>query len=102
VSVTVILGNQPPVAVDDLISTEQDDSIRFRPMDNDSDPDGDSISLVSVSQPSSGTAVVNGNSGWVIYTPDAGFTGTDSYTYTIEDSNGVAATGTVTIDVTAP
>ncbi|MEM7256310.1 MAG: Ig-like domain-containing protein [Pseudomonadota bacterium] len=93
--------NQPPIAVDDTLTTELNDPVRFRPIDNDSDPEGDSVDLVSITQPQNGAARINGNSNRIIYSPNTGFIGTDSFEYTIEDSEGATATGSVTVTVVA-
>jgi len=83
-------GNQAPIANDDVISTTENIAVTFDPLiDNDngadSDPDGDSFSVISITQPANGTAVLNGD-GTITYTPDAGFFGSDPFTYTIEDN----------------
>jgi len=83
-------GNQAPIANDDVISTTENIAVTFDPLvDNDngvdSDPDGDPFSVISITQPANGTAVLNGD-GTITYTPDAGFFGSDPFTYTIEDS----------------
>ena len=65
---------------------------------NDSDPDGDVLTVTSVGTPANGTATLNGSS--VTYTPNPGFTGSDSFPYTISDGHGNSATATVTITVT--
>ena len=83
-------GNQAPIATDDEISTTENIAVTFDPLiDNDngvdSDPDGHPISVISVTQPANGTAVLNGD-GTITYTPDAGFFGSDPFTYTIEDN----------------
>ncbi|HSN70969.1 MAG TPA: autotransporter domain-containing protein, partial [Steroidobacteraceae bacterium] len=64
-----------------------------------SDPDGDALQISAVGTPANGTAQVSGNG--VLYTPAAGFTGTDRFTYTISDSVGATASATVTVTVNA-
>jgi cyclophilin family peptidyl-prolyl cis-trans isomerase len=55
-------------------------------------------SVTIVTQPAHGTATVNVNNGFISYTPNAGYTGPDSLTYTVADTNGtVSAPGTVTL-----
>ena len=83
-------GNQAPIANDDVISTTENFAVTFDPLiDNDngvdSDPDGDPFTVISITQPANGTAVLNGD-GTITYTPDAGFFGSDPFTYTIEDN----------------
>mgnify|MGYP000337762166 CR=1 FL=1 len=64
---------------------------------NDSDADGDAISLLSFETQTKNGATISSNSGWLIYSPAPGFTDTDSFSYVIADSGGLEATGTVTI-----
>jgi hypothetical protein len=66
---------------------------------NDSDPDGDSLSIQSVTQPANGSATIVG--GQVQYSPDVNFNGSDSFTYTIVDTAGNTATATVNVTITA-
>ncbi|WP_315583331.1 Ig-like domain-containing protein [Actinomyces viscosus] len=62
------------------------------------DPDGDSVSLVGLNQaPSLGSVEVN--SSWLTYKPSEGATGTDTFTYVVEDRFGAQATGTVRVGV---
>ena len=66
---------------------------------NDTDPDtGDTRTITEVTQPTNGTVVITGGGTGVTYTPDANFTGTDTFTYTITD--GAFATDTATVSVT--
>ena len=68
---------------------------------NDHDIDGDGLAVVSVTQPAGGIAVVNPD-GTIQYTPNAGFSGTDVFSYVVNDSAGETATAVVRVDVTAP
>jgi hypothetical protein len=68
---------------------------------NDSDPDGDPLTVVGYDAASSAGGTVQMNAdGTFAYTPLAGFTGTDSFTYTVGDGNGGQASGEATITVT--
>ncbi|TDI57172.1 MAG: tandem-95 repeat protein [Acidobacteria bacterium] len=96
--VTVNEINSPPIAVDDLLLLDEDTSKTIDVTSNDSDPDGDSLTIVSVTQPSDGAVVVAG-SGTVFYTPPDDFWGTTSFTYTVADGAGGKATATVFIQV---
>ena len=60
---------------------------------------GTNITLASATSPSHGTASANGTGGAFSYTPTTGFTGTDTFDYTITDVNGTTATATATIQV---
>ena len=97
VDVTVTPVNDPPVAVDDNASTPEDTSVTIEVLLNDSDQDGDALTITAVSAAPNGTAVIN--VGTVIYTPNSDFNGADTFTYTISDGQA-SATATVTVDVT--
>ena len=64
---------------------------------NDTDIDGDALSIQGVGLPSNGTASVS--AGEITYTPDADYNGTDSFSYTVSDGNGGTDTATVTVTV---
>ncbi|MFW9884137.1 MAG: Ig-like domain-containing protein, partial [Candidatus Thorarchaeota archaeon] len=98
VYITVNPVNDPPVAVDDYATTDEDTPMSISVLANDWDLDSDSISIVSVTQPLHGMTVDNGD-GTVTYHPDLNYYGADSFTYTITDSNGGTDTGTVGITV---
>lgn len=80
--------NDAPVAVDDdIFLSEGSDELTILQsslLDNDSDVDGDTLTVTSVSDGANGTVDfdVDGN---VVYTPNAGFEGEDSFTYTVSD-----------------
>jgi VCBS repeat-containing protein len=100
VTVTVSADNDAPTAVDDLYSVLEDSSNNtLMVMTNDSDGDGDdTLSLLAVGTPDQGgTAVISGSD--ILYTPIADFTGTETFTYTIQDLGGLTDTATVTISV---
>ena len=97
-TIRIKVDNRPPVAVDDLLFLDEDTAETFDVTSNDSDPDGDSLNIVSVSQPSEGTVIVAGP-GTVFYLPPLNFWGTTSFTYTVSDGAGGEATATVFVDV---
>ena len=90
--------NNPPVAIDDSATTSFETPFNGNVLVNDSDPDGDAITVVSNTDASNGTVVVNADGSYV-YTPDAGFSGADSFEYTISDGEGGQDTATVSINV---
>jgi len=92
--------NLPPTAVDDGSSTYQDEAIEIDVLSNDSDPNGDTLSVQSVTQGSLGSVINNDSS--VTYTPNPGELGSDSFTYTITDGNGETDTATVNVTITEP
>jgi large repetitive protein len=91
--------NPPPVAVNDVASTPEDFPVNINVLANDSDPDGDTLSVTTASA-GNGTVVILPN-GTIDYTPGPNFNGTDTITYTISDGNGGTATATVTVTVGA-
>jgi len=99
VTVTVAAVNDPPIAQDDSDSTDEGTPVVIDVLPNDSDPDGDTLSVHSVTQPANGSVVNNGNN--VAYTPNDGVNGIDVFTYTVSDGNGETATATVTVSVAA-
>jgi uncharacterized protein YdeI (BOF family) len=98
VTVTVTSINHPPVAGDDSATTPQDTPVTINVLSNDSDPDNDTLTVNSATQGSHGSVTNNGSH--VTYTPNSGFTGADSFNYTISDGNGSTDTATVTVTVT--
>lgn len=87
-----------PNAVSDTGITNEDTPVNLNITANDSDPNGDEITLDVVNNPANGTAVINPN-GTVDYTPNTNFFGTDIFTYEISDPAGNTATGTVSVNV---
>ena len=100
INVTVNPVNDLPTAHDDAAETERDTAVTIPILTNDADPvEGDSLTIVSVGTPVYGTAVING--GVIVYTPASGFTGVDTFSYTISDGTDTAtATVTVTVNQT--
>jgi hypothetical protein len=92
---TIPGGNTPPIAANDTATTALDVPVTIQVLDNDSDADGDNLTITSVTNPSNGAASHNDTT--VTYTPNTGFTGEDSFTYTISDGNGGEATAIVTV-----
>ena len=88
-----------PIAVNDSASVVRDSTDNaINVLANDSDPDGDTLSVIQVSPPTHGSAGIAGN--LVNYTPTPGFVGSDSFTYTISDGHGGNATASVAVTVT--
>jgi hypothetical protein len=99
VNVTISSVNDAPVAVNDVATTTEETPVTIDVLANDSDVDGDALTVSSVSVPGNGTVVIGGIN--VSYTPNAGFVGTDTFTYTAADGHGGAATALVTVTVTS-
>jgi lysophospholipase L1-like esterase len=101
VTVTVNPVNDDPVANDDAFVTLESTSLEITAtelLSNDSDIDGDGLTVTSVGSPANGTLTDNGNGSYT-YSPNGGFTGNDSFNYTVNDGNGGTAIATVTITV---
>ncbi|GIE97951.1 Ig-like domain-containing protein [Paractinoplanes rishiriensis] len=96
---TVTTANAPPVALDDSINTPPNTPVTLDVLDNDTDPNGDPLTITAVTQPpvTDGAAAIAGNQ--VAFTPDPVFAGTTTFTYTIDDGSGGTATATVSVDV---
>ncbi len=97
--ITVNSINDDPVAQGDSLTTDQNSpAVTGNVLDNDYDTDSDSIDIVDFGNGSHGTVVYNGD-GTFTYTPDKDYAGTDSFSYTIKDSDGAVSTATVTVTV---
>jgi len=92
--------NDPPDAVDDAVTTEEDIPVVIDVLSNDTDADPqDVLTVTAVTQGGHGTVTINAND-TVRYAPQDGFDGSDSFTYTISDGHGAADTATVSVTVT--
>lgn len=89
--------NNPPVANDDSVSTAQRVPVTIAVLANDTDVDGDRLTIVVFTQPEHGTVTKNGDR--LIYTPSRRFTGRDEFTYTLSDGHGGTDTATVFVNV---
>ena len=99
-TVTVTVTNDPPVAQSDSAITDSGEPVLIDVLDNDSDPNGDALTLVSVSAANGGTTSIVGDQ--VRFEPEAGFIGSTTFSYTVQDAGGAEATGQVTVVVAAP
>jgi VCBS repeat-containing protein len=100
VSITITPVNDAPIAVDDTATTPEDTAVVLNLVANDSDVDSSTLSVVSLSAPLHGSAVLNAD-GTVTYTPDANYFGTDSFTYRTNDGQADSANvATVSITIT--
>ncbi len=100
-NVTVTPVNDDPVAVDDVDTTDEDQSVIVDLIGNDTDVDGDTLTLESFSvDPAEGSAVDNGD-GTVTFTPAPDFNGPATITYTVSDGNGGTDEGEAIVSVGA-
>ncbi len=106
-TVTITVATAPnlaPVAADDAFSTTGDTALVVTApgvLANDSDADGDTLTAALVGGPANGTLNLGGD-GAFTYTPDAGFTGSDAFSYVANDGSDDSSAATVTITVEAP
>lgn len=88
-----------PDAVNDAASVSEDSGANaINVLANDTDANGDLLTIIAVTQGAHGSVVNNTTS--VSYTPAANYFGSDSFTYTVDDGNGGTDTATVTVTVT--
>ena len=95
-----VLVNTTPVAIDDTATTNEDTPVVINVLSNDTDPDGNSLSLTSATA-ANGLVSMNLNDGSLTYTPDANFYGSDTILYSISDAHGGSSTATVSVTVNA-
>jgi VCBS repeat-containing protein len=100
VDVAIAAVNDAPVAADDS-TTLAEDAATYSGAVSAFDVEGDDVvySLAPGGDPAHGTLLFNGD-GTFDYTPDADFSGEDSFTWSVNDGNGGTDTGTFTITVT--
>ena len=105
-------GNGSPVAGSDTVPLSADGPTNISLLENDSDPDGDPLSIIAVNGTAiavgtpvnlpSGASVVLKGDGTLDYLPGANASGSDSFSYTVSDGKGGTSTGKVTIGGGAP
>lgn len=85
-TITVVSGNLPPIAENDVVTTEKDKPLTIQVLANDSDPDGilDPFSLEVVTAPQHGEFQINADQ-TISYIPAANYMGTDQFIYRICD-----------------
>jgi endo-1,4-beta-D-glucanase Y len=90
--------NRAPIANNDSATTTEGGSVSKNVVNNDTDADGDVLSISTYTQAGNGSVSQNGDS--LVYTPNTNFTGTDSFSYGVTDGT-LSDTATVTVTVTA-
>ena len=96
-TITANSGNNPPVAYDQAVSTDEDAPVAINLAA--SDADGDALSYQIVASPSHGS--LSGTAPNLTYTPNPGYTGLDSFTFKANDGLADSNIATVTVNVTA-
>jgi VCBS repeat-containing protein len=101
VAITVRAVNDAPVAVNDAYSVNEDTALTVAApgvLNNDTDADGNSLTAALVTGPAHGTLNLSAK-GSFTYTPNAGYSGADLFTYRASDGTTNSNTATVTITI---
>lgn len=91
--------NRAPVAQPDYAETETTGVVAIMVLANDSDPDGDPLTVTAVTTPISGTATIAPGGGYIFYSAPASI-GQRTFNYTVSDGRGLNTTAKVTVVVT--
>ncbi len=98
VTITVSPVNDPPVAANDTVTTNEDSPVVIPVLANDADPDGDALTPVLQVGPQHGLVVINPDK-TITYTPAGDYFGPDSFTYVAKDGSLSSNLATVSITV---
>ena len=99
VATVTILVNRPPVAVLDTATTQPNQAVTVNVLANDSDPENQPLTITAATSGANGAVTFTPTS--VVYTPNTGYTGPDTFTYTISDGQSpVPGTAIGTVNVT--
>ncbi len=104
VTINITPVNDAPIAVDDSLFVDEDSTNNtLDVLANDSggpaNEAGDTLTITNVTAASNGVVSIASGGGSLVYTPNAGFIGTETFTYTMQDQGGLTDTATVTVDV---
>jgi hypothetical protein len=100
VDITVSPVNDVPAAIDDNTTTQEDSPVVIVTLANDTDPDGNSLSVTGTTDPVHGTAIVNPDN-TISYTPDQDWFGDlDFFTYSVSDDFGGLSSAYINITIT--
>ena len=102
VSIMVTPVNDGPNAVNDSLTTAEDTAGNVNVLGNDSDVDGDTLTVTTATPTAAHGTVFCTAAGVCTYTPNADYDGSDSFTYGISDGHGGTDTATVSVTVTPP
>ena len=103
VLVTVTPVNDVPIALDDAVTTTEDVPVAIAVLANDSDVEDGTLvpsSVVVLTSPANGSALVNPTTGVITYTPALHYNGPDAFSYQACDSDGACDAATVNLTVT--
>ncbi len=91
------LGNQAPVAWADNAFTKMNTAVSIKVLANDSDPDGDPLTVTGITPGSRGNVSIENAGVSVRYVPNPGYSGFDNFSYTVGDGAGGSATANVQV-----
>ncbi len=98
VEINIASVNDAPNAVSDTASTNVNRAVTINVLNNDNDPEGDNLTITSLGEPNHGQ-ITTTDSSQIIYRPDKGYSGTDSFVYTVSDNQGGFDTTEVVVNV---
>ena len=87
----------PPIARDDTYVVGCRSSMVLDVLANDSDPDGDPLTIASITQPADAVITITSGGKTLTYTPGPACFLRNTFTYTVSDGKGGSATATVTL-----
>jgi len=100
-TVKIILENVAPEVVDDTFTVSEDSGLtNMEVVSNDTDVDGDTLTVTSFSYTGAGTVAINADNTSIDYTPFLDFNGVEEITYTVSDGT-LTDTGILTVTVTS-
>lgn len=97
VTISITTPNRAPVAVNDAAETTRNTAVTIAVLSNDSDPDGDPLTITMATSPANGTVAIQ--AGKIVFTPTRNFTGATSFNYSISDGKGGSASAQVKVTV---
>jgi hypothetical protein len=97
ISMVTLNSGEPPIAGNDAVTIDEDGTAVLDVLANDRDPDGGVLSILSVAPPLHGNATVT--DGRITYRPTFNYSGSDTFSYTLIDSNGHTAVGLVSVTI---
>ncbi|MDO6718224.1 Ig-like domain-containing protein [Psychrosphaera sp. 1_MG-2023] len=95
--VSITNENEAPIAVDDVASVVNYDSVEIYALENDSDPEEDALSIVNASAENGSVSIVEG--AYLVYIPNADIT-SDIVSYTVSDEQGLETVAQIQVTVT--
>ena len=102
ITVDVTARNDAPIANGDSLTVARNAAATaVNVLVNDTDVDGDTLTITAASTPSKGVVAITGGGSGLTYRPTTNATGGDSFTYDISDGHGGTASATVTVTINA-